>query len=1675
MATVVDLLQKRTETQPDDRAFLFVGEDPDWVTCSELDHAARAISASLSAHHVAGRPVLLLYPPGRSYVEGFLGCLYAGAIAVPAYPPDPARLDRTLPRLRALVADCGAAVAMSQSVVVEAARTLVGEAPELAGLRWVATDELPDGAADHWHPPRVDADSLALLQYTSGSTGAPKGVMLTHANLLHNLDLVRRGFGATPADIGVSWLPPYHDMGLIGGVLQPIYSGLPVALMSPLAFLSRPLTWLETVSRLGATISGGPNFAFDLCVRKSTPDLRRALDLSRWSVAFCGAEPVRAATLDRFAAAFADAGFRREAFYPCFGLAEATLIVTGGRRGQGARRSGRHVSSGTVLGEQRLAIVEGETGRRLPPGTEGEIWLSGPSVAGGYWKRPQETVETFHASLVDDPPWRYLRTGDLGYLDGHGGLVVTGRIKDMIIVRGRNVYPQDLEQAVEQAVPGVRPGCVAGFGYERDGQELVGFACEVTPDADAPATAAAIRRVLSEACDVTVSAVILLPRGRIPKTSSGKIQRHVCRAGYLDGRFQAVWSDRASASSPIDPVTDPVIERVAGVLGPGAGGISAQEPLTALGLDSLRAVELIHTLQSELGIEVSLSEVLSGVTLAELSARPRRAPTGAPPASQSQPSGETAATDGQRALWFGQRWAPSSTVYQVSRAARIRSALEVDALEQALRELVARHPALRTSLPAHSGEPVQRIGPWTGAVLTRHDVSNMDDDALRRLVQEESERVLNLEAGPLFRASLYTRAPDDHVLLLALHHTITDFWSLSVLVEELLRLYGGAVLPPPALPPAEEPAGPPDLPDRLAYWRRVLAGAPPALDLPTTYGRPRLQSFRGAAHRFTVDGRDTLVAFAQDNGLTLFTVLLSGWLATLVRYTGDDVVTGIATSGRNDPRVRDVLGYFTQPLPIRARLGPEMTFRELTGRVREAVLGALEHGVPFVRLVEAMRPGRDPSRPVLFQTMFVLQAAPAGRPDLAAFAVGDESARVPLAGLDVEPFPLAETGSAFDLTLMLALVGDVVTGSANYCSDLFDEPSVARLTHHFATLLGRAVAAPDAPLRSLDLMTDPERARVLGFACGRQAPVPEVTLPQLLARQIRRHRDRPAVVCGDRELTYAALAERAGRVAATLRHRYGVTPGSVVGVRMPRGIDAVVAFWGVLTAGGTYLPLERELPPKRLEWMLADARPDAVLTEETMQHLDPEPYLDADTGTGRDDTAYLIYTSGSTGRPKGVLVGHRGAVNLGPALASVVGLTAGDRMLQYASCAFDAWIAEVLMAHLTGAALVVVPAEAVPPGEQLVGLLARHRVTAAIFSPSTLAALPDARLPDLRCLMSAGEACPPELVARWGKGRAFFNLYGPTEATVCASGGRSRPDGQRPSIGAPIPNVLTYVLDPDRCPVPVGVPGELYIGGVGVAKGYLNRPDLTAEHFIPNPFGAGMLYRSGDRVRWLPDGTLDFLGRVDDQVKIRGVRVEPGEVEARLRHLVGLRELAVVARTSPNGTELVAYLVCPQPPPSVSELRGTLRAELPGPWVPAAFVFLESLPRNTSGKLDRAALPPPTPADRGMTAFLAPRTDLETTIAQVWSGLLGQPAVGVHDHFFDELGGTSLLVARVASELGRRLDRDVPVAYLFEHPTVEALARRLTDDHRGQPEATAGHDVARARRRALADRRRRGV
>ena len=1746
--TFVDVLRERALLQPEARVFTFLDEEGETsVTYRELDEGARAIAATLRQHLSPGDRALLLYPPGREYVLGFLGCLYAGVIAVPAYPPDPSRIARTLPRLQALVADCQATAALTTSGLLDMVGVVTEDAPGLRALRWLATDALAPGAAHAWSAPALSSDDLAFLQYTSGSTGTPKGVMLSHRNLLHNSGLIALGFDASPQPVGVIWLPPYHDMGLIGGILQPLYRDIPTVLMSPLFFLQRPLNWLEAISRHGGSVSGGPNFAYELCVRKTTPEQRAALDLRSWEVAFCGAEPIRPETLDRFAEAFAPAGFRREAFYPCYGLAEGTLIVSGGRKAAPpvvrrlesiGRQGASMVGCGVSLGDQTVRIVDPETCEPCAPGQVGEIWVRGASVARGYWERSDDTTRVFQARLAGSGEGPYLRTGDLGLLDG-GELFVTGRRKDLLIIRGRNHYPQDLELTVERCDPGLRPGCGAAFSVDSGGEERLVIVQEFADrsggdlETRTREVIARIRQAVAEEHELGVQAVVLLVPGSIPKTSSGKIQRHACRAAFLQGSLEAVgsWREGSAGTQVAAPLVEATEEsapplsagveallpwlsaRLSRELRIPAGELRLEEPLTRYGLDSLRAMEVRSSLELTFGVSLPVTSLLRGPSIRELAeslvARPTseaEAPL-APQALEAAPS----LSDGQRALWFLQRMSPESTAYHVVRAARIRSRLDVAALERAFQCLVARHPSLRAVFPEENGAPVPRFLEPSGPLLHVEDATGWSEAQLQRRLDAEAHRPFDLEHGPLLRVLLLTRGPDEHVLVLSLHHLITDFWSMGVMVEELGALYtaetGGLAGVLPALSPhpveatralSARLAGPRGEVQR-SFWKQRLGGELPLLALPTDRPRPRLQSFRGDTLPFQVGPELTrrVNALARESGATPYMVLLAAFFAFLRRYTGqEELLVGSPTAGRTRPELARLVGYLVNPVALRASLPPGTTFRELLSQTRSTVLEALEHqDMPFPRLVEELQLPREPGHSPVFQAMFVLQRGhlPGESTSLASFALGDPGSRMSLGALEIESLPLTRRGSAFDLTLMMAETESGLGGSLEYCTDLFEAATAGRMARHFVSLLAELVEAPGRRVEEVELLAGEERAQVMeAWSRGPRVDVPVEGLAELLEAQVARAPEAVAVEGDGQRLSYRELEARARRLGARLR-REGVGPEVRVGVLLEKSVEAVVAFWGVQLAGGVYVPLEAVQPRERLEWMARDAGVRAVVTRRELEErcvppegtrvvrleeTGEEALLPLESGVRASNVAYVLYTSGSTGRPKGVEVTHAGLCDLASARVRSLGLGADSRVLQLASLGFDSSVWEYLLTLSVGGTLYVPEGGRVPLGEELRRVLVEGAVTMVTLPPSVLALLPDEGLEHLQVVMSVGEACPPALVETWGRGRRFFNGYGPTEVSVAVSWAECVPGEGRPSIGGPLGNVEAYVLDGALRPVPPGVAGELFLGGPGVARGYVGRPDLTAERFVPNPFGregGERLFRTGDVVRWRTDGRLDYVGRVDAQVKVNGVRVEPGEVEAALREVAGAKQAHVKAWKSPSGeARLVGYVVPGESTlRETRELRALLRQRLPESLIPSAFVFLEALPLSPSGKVDGRSLPPPEPPARS-ASFVPPRSPLEVSIARCWAQALGREAVGLHDHFFDELGGSSLTVVKACALLREELRRDVPIVHLFEHPTVHGLARRLEQTVSTETRNTNHQDRAEARRQVLQRRNPRG-
>ncbi|MBN8227307.1 non-ribosomal peptide synthase/polyketide synthase [Corallococcus macrosporus] len=1019
----------------------------------------------------------------------------------------------------------------------------------------------------------------------------------------------------------------------------------------------------------------------------------------------------------------------------------------------------------------------------------------------------------------------------------------------------------------------------------------------------------------------------------------------------------------------------------------------------------------------------------------------------------------------QQRLWFIDQLQPGSPLYNVPMAVRLEGALDVAVLERALREVVRRHEVLRTTFREDASGPVQVVSPEPVLTLERKDLTGSSPDEAWRLAREAAAWPFNLAQGPLLRALLLTSAPQEHLLVVVVHHIVSDGWSMTLLVREVALLYGAfargqpAPLPPLSVQYADfgvwqrEWLQGSRLEKQLDYWKQQLAGVPSALELPTDFPRPALRDGRGARHDVLLPREltDALKALAQQEGASLYMALLTGWQLLMARYSGqEDVTVGSPMAGRTRGEVEGLIGLFVNAQVLRTRVTGRDSFRTLLRQVRETVLGAQEHQeLPIERLVEELKPERIPGRTPFFQVMLTYQASFRG----AASVEG-----VKLEALELDTF-----SAKFDLTLQVLETDAGLKGYLEYTTDLFTPATAARMAQHLRVLLQQAVAQPDHHASSLQLLTGKEREQVLVEWNATRAPFPEACMHSLFEAQAQATPEAVAAVFEGTRLTYAQLDARANQLAHALRRR-GVGPEVRVALSVERSLDIVIGLLGILKAGGAWVPVDPLLPRERLAFMLEDSAAQVLVTQQPLVDRFPvalhgralcldtergalakEPTEAPSTGVTPANMAYLLYTSGSTGTPKGTAVEHRSVANLVTHEAVAYGIGPGSRVLQFASLSFDLSVEEIFTTLCNGATLVLAPLEKLMPGAPLPVLLREQELSVVSLTPAALAATSSERLPELRTVISGGEALPADVVARWAPGRRLLNTYGPTEATVIATLGEVVADGNVPSIGKPLANVCVYVLDPHGQPVPVGVRGELHIGGVGVARGYAGRPGLTAERFVPDDFSGeegARLYRTGDVVRWRADGQLDFVGRIDAQVKVRGFRIELGEVESALRAAPSVKDAVVLAREdAPGDRRLVAYVVGEAL--DVSALRAHLKQHLPEYMVPAAFVSLETLPLTSNGKVDRKALPAPDASLlRASHAYEAPVTPLEEKLAALWSEVLRVPTVGRTDNFF-ELGGHSLLATQLVARVRSALDVELPLRALFEAPTIASLAEKL--------------------------------
>ena len=1707
--TLVQALQQRAARQPDRIALRFLAEDASEgavLSYRQLDLRARTIAAALQARANPGERAVLLFPSGPDYVAAFFGCLYAGIIAVPAYPPESARRHHQ-ERLLSIIADAEPRLILTRSALRDSLLQMEqlhnANAPQL-----LCVDSLDDALANDWRATQLHADDIAFLQYTSGSTALPKGVQVTHGNLVANEQLIRRGFGIdlNPDDVIVSWLPLYHDMGLIGGLLQPIFSGVPCVLMSPGYFLARPVRWLQAISEYGGTISGAPDFAYRLCSERISESAMAGLDLSKWRVAFSGSEPIRQDSLDQFSSKFAATGFTQESFFACYGLAEATLFVSGGQRGSGIGnlevdsqaltqnraepgRGSLLLSCGRSQPEHAVQIVEPASGEVLADNQVGEICAAGPSIAHGYWRNPEASAKTF----VERDGRNWLRTGDLGFIRD-GEVFVTGRLKDMLIVRGHNLYPQDIEQTIEREVDVVRKGRVAAFAISENGVDSIGIAAEVSRSVQkilAPqALIKTIRQTVAEAFQEAPGVVVLLNPGALPKTSSGKLQRAACAKGLADGSLDsyARYPDEQPLEQVLAGAVDDLQDSIATIWREQlqVEQIAADDHFFLLGGNSIAAAQVMARLREVLGLELNLRLLFEAPTLGEFSAEINRQQAAGVPsqhAIQALPRDRDLPQSlAQNRLWIVWQLEPQSAAYNIPAALRLRGELDQAALTASFQQLIQRHEALRTRFLERDGQALQRIEPASAFALqhldlTQFPISERDTQATQAR-EQEAHTPFDLQNGPLLRVTLVRLDDQEHQLWVTLHHIIADGWSLNVLIDEFSRLYAAAsqgqtlALAPLPLHYADYAqwqrqwlaAG--EAARQLAYWSEQLGDEQPTLALATDHPRSALHSHRAARYSVLLDeGLSTALRYtAQEHDATLFMVLLAAFQGWLHRYSGQTDIR-IGVPGANRPRLetQGLVGFFINTLVLRGAVDSRKPFSQLLREARAAALGAQAHqDLPFEQLLEAMPHAREQG---LFQVMFNHQQR-------------DLSALRRLPGLLADELPWHSREAKFDLQLhseedhrgRLALHFD-------YAAELFDVQTVQRMAEHFTALLQQVSDQPTQCIGDLLLLSAAEQAQQQEWS---RAPCPPASrwLPELLAEQAALTPERIALIWDGGHLDFASLDSRANQLAHYLRDK-GVGPDVCVGICAERSPQLLIGLLAIIKAGGAYVPLDPEYPQERVSFMLRDSGVELLLTQSHLLtdlsvdegvtaitldtlHLDNWPRSAPGLHLNGDNLAYVIYTSGSTGQPKGVGNTHAALAERLQWMQATYQLTPDDVLMQKAPVSFDVSVWECFWPLITGCQLLIAaPGEHRDP-RRIAERVEQFGVTTLHFVPPLLQLFIEdphvVACSSLKRIFSGGEALSAELrnrVLAQLPNVQLHNRYGPTETAINVTHWHCRSeDGPRSPIGRPLGNVVCRILDSELNSLPAGVPGELCIGGIGLARGYLGRPDLTAERFVPDPLGeeGARLYRTGDRARWSTDGVIEYLGRLDQQVKLRGFRVEPQEIEARLLTQPNVLQAVVLVRETQAGAQLIGWYtadgeVAPE------QLKTALAAELPEYMVPAQLMRLAQMPLSPSGKLDRRALPEPQWQQR---EHVEPRSELEQQIAAIWREVLGLQQVGLNDDFF-ALGGHSLLATQIVSRVRQACDVELPLRVLFDASELGAFAgqvariQRAGDSNRQQP------------------------
>ena len=1682
-----ELIEGQAERTPAAIAVVFEAQR---LTYGELNARANQLAHYLRRQGVGVEQVVgVLMERSLEMVVALLGILKAGA----AYLP----LDPTYPheRLSLMLEDASPTLLISHQPVADTLSPLLADTSATTASRHPALlldQEWAEVATEPSAAPALQlaGENLAYVIYTSGSTGTPKAVMISHQAIRNHMLWMQQQFPLQPEDAVLQKTPFSFDASvwefyaplLVGARLVVARAGghqeaaylvevmerERVSRVQAVPTLLRMLVEGEGLSRCGElreVFSGGEVLSRELAWRV----LAAAGGVRLWNLY----GPTEA-TID----ATWQAVERVEAAGERGAGGEAGAAAAGGGAGGAGERAGENVEIGRPIANTQVYVLDEGMGV-VPIGVVGEMYIGGEGLARGYLNRAELTAEKFVPHPYSrEGGQRLYRTGDLVKWNAGGEVEFVGRADAQVKVRGYRIELGEIE-AVLSRYPGVRECVIAVLEQVASDKKLVAY---VVGRGDVTLDSGELRGFLKDKLPDYMIPFAFQTIDKMPLTPSGKIDRRALPA--LDPLYLTLDAGYQAPRTPTEEILAGIWSELLGVW-----RIGLNDNFFELGGHSLLATQVVTRVRDTFGQEVALRSLFETPTIAGLAQTietARRAGNGldAAPIRRVPRDSDLPLSFAQQRLWFLDQLEPNNAFYNISGAVRLEGKLKVDLLERTFTEIVRRHEVLRTTFTLLEEQPVQVIAEPSPFTLRLTDLSTLPPSdwpaETQRRAAAEAHLPFDLAVGPLLRTQVLRFSESEHVLLLTMHHIVSDGWSIGVLIREVAALYK-AFINGEESPLEELPVQYADfsywqrewlqgqvLQAQLHYWRGELADAPTVLELPTDHPRPPLQSYRGAHHSLSLSPELSaqLRELSRRHGTTLFMTLLAAFDLLLSRYSGQgQVLVGTPIANRNRSETEALIGFFVNTLVLRGDLRGNPTFRELLHRVRESALGGYAHqDLPFEKLVEELQPERDMSRSPLFQVMFVLQNAP------------QEALELP--GLRLSGVGGSGETAKFELTLGLEEREGVIVGGVEYNRDLYEEETVERMARQYERVLAAVVREVEVRVGEVAMLSEEERDQLLSQwnETRREYEGAEGTIHELIEGQAERTPAAIAVVFDDERLTYGELNARANQLAHYLR-RQGVGVEQVVGVLMERSLEMVVALLGILKAGAAYLPLDPTYPQERLGYMLSDGGVRVVLTqgpvwrekeselgaaveqvvrvEEQWAEVAGESRERVESGVRGENLAYVIYTSGSTGNPKGAMNTHRAIHNRLLWMQEAYHLTSDDCVLQKTPFSFDVSVWEFFWPLMTGSRLVM----AIPNGHldsaYLIELIRSEQITTLHFVPSMLQAFLEetgvGRCQSLRRVVCSGETLSVGLQQRFFErveNCELHNLYGPTEAAVDVTSWQCRIEDESRTvpIGKPIANLRIYLLDSRQQPVPVGVVGELHIAGMGLGRGYLQRPELTAERFIPDSLGGeagSRLYRSGDLARYMGDGNIEFLGRVDHQVKVRGVRIELGEIEGALNEHPGIRASVVVVQADHRGEKrLVAYVVGEEKVAS-SELRRYLRERLPESMIPQGFVQMERLPLTSSGKIDRRGLPERKAIGEATAEYEAPRNEVEGEIASIWGSVLGVERVGIHDNFFD-LGGHSMLAIHVHRKLRAALKRELSVVDMFRYPTVDSLAAYLT-------------------------------